>query len=156
MASAQCTYQQNEVDKFTKKKVISTKAHASLFGAMVDYIMFRSVDGNCFLDIHSSVDNSFGAVPEGASLLFRLANDSVVEATAAHLAIAAPAYVGTHIVFFFDATYSMELTALEQLASTPVVGMRIYHTDSYSDIDWQKPRKQEKLQRAAQCLLQAL
>lgn len=152
---AQCKYERNEVDKFTKDKVVVTRAKSPLFGAMVEYFDFRSQAGSYFIDIHSSVRRDFDGVPDGATLMFMLANDSVVEAKATHGAPVLPRMVGNMMAYFFDCTYAIDRAGLERMQASPVTAMRFYHYTSYSDVEVKKTARQERMQKAIICLLQA-
>ncbi len=153
-ANAQCKYVKNEVDRFTKSKVVVTKANVSLYGAMIDKWHFRSVDGSYFIDIHSSVRQSFDAIPADGELMFLLDNDSTVQAYSTGLFIPITQRAGNAIVQILDATYALDHVALEQLVSHKVVAIRFYHTNTYTELEM-KAAKQQKIMAAAKCLLEA-
>lgn len=156
MASfAQCKYEKNEVDKFTKDKVVITKARIVIHSAAADAMRFRHQGESYFLDLSVAVSKGISGVCNGSELNLLLSDSSVVTFTAVSGGDVDVTYNPYGNIRILHCTYAVAKDDLLRLAEVPVNSIRIHYCDTYEDTDISKPVKQEKVQKAVSCLLKA-
>lgn len=130
-ANAQCKYQRNEVDPFTKREVVQTKwerlfsnlgTAVNVYGARVDSFHYLTVGLN-MLDVFS--------VDEDAKLMFILDNDSVVTLKALEWVVADYSTTGSITTWYGSVDYYVPDSLLILLTSHTVKKLRLYMTDGY-------------------------
>lgn len=149
-----CSYDVDEYDRFTKKHEVSTSAHLP-FGSLRAKVEFLRKDS-----LHSMVlsynPGSVVGIAEGAELLFRFANDSVLTLTSMDHEVSDISYSGQYIIHWIRPRMRITAQDLRLFATQRLVAIRIHYTDGYRDEEFpDRAKKQEKIMRAAQCLLQA-
>jgi hypothetical protein len=170
-----CKYEKNEIDKFTKKKVVITKSE-KVFGT-VNTSGFYSVkqDGdNYYIEFDYLVQTSFSgtsrvatniAVKEKDQLMFLLENDEVVTLeSSSTVQTQMKSNMASGLVNWElnDVMYPITKEQLTVLQSAKTKTLRIYRTIGYDaqnfgqqdfmDVDIKKGN-QDDIQRLIQCVL---
>ena len=134
--------EKNEVDEFTKKKVISTnweklKNGNSLTGE--NYLYFKVTSINEALAFHLKwITNEMLSITEGSELMFKLSNDSIISLSALDSKIAgkgegSPGFLMSGILGINNIYTGSDILSLAGDAIT--TKLRIYTTGGYVDLE---------------------
>lgn len=170
-----CKYEKNEIDKFTKKKIVITKSE-KVFGT-VNTSGFYTVkqDGdNYYIEFDYLVQTSFSgtsnaekniAIKQNDQLMFLLENDEVVTLTSSKtVQTQMKPNMATQLVNWElnDVSYPITNEQLSTLLSAKTQTLRIYRTigfdgqnpgqQDFMDVDIKKGN-QDDIQKLIQCIL---
>jgi hypothetical protein len=170
-----CKYEKNEVDKFTKKKVVETKRE-KLFGTVntSGFYTVKQEGDKFFIEFDYLVQTSFSgtsraatniAVKEKDQLMFLLENDEVVtlESSSTVQSQMKPNMASGLVNWELnDVKYPVTLEQLKTLQSAKTKTLRIYRTIGYDaqnigqqenmDVDIKKA-SQDDMQKMIQCVI---
>ena len=171
-----CNYEKNEIDKFTKKKVVETKRE-KLFGTLNSsgFYTVKQEGDNFYLEFDYLVQSSFSgasrvatniAVKEKDQLMFLLENDEVVtlESSSTVQSQMKPNLSSGLVNWELnDVKYPITLEQLKTLQSAKTTTLRIYRTIGFDaqnigqqesmDVDIKKA-SQDDMQQMIQCVIQ--
>ncbi len=131
---------ENRIDDFTKHHVIRTDWEAlSREGGFYTHIRVSSIDHIIFFDLKWLHDNEIGAINEGARIMFKMTNDSIVtlhtlEGVVSCRGCGAVGFAGS-TGYGYQLSCSMGGQELSMLSKLPVKKMRIYLPDGYVEYD---------------------
>lgn len=154
-SNAQCKYLTNAYDKFEKTHRVETKARIHIYSLAADHLIFRRVGQRHFIDFAASVPGGTGGVSEGNAIKFLLADESVVEFRAVEYCATTLERVGNNLQPRLYCTYEADRERFVTLSSQPLVGIRIYYSAFYDDVNINARAAQEKVMQAARCLVDA-
>jgi hypothetical protein len=126
----------NEIDKFTKKRKIETSS-VTIYGSDMAIrpnkvsCYFRSVDSTYFLGL-DGFNTAAGVVGNFDKLYILLSNDSTIILNAKGGLQSYEMYNSTKS---YNYEYLITKKLIEQLSTLKAKSMRIYYSDTYSDID---------------------
>jgi hypothetical protein len=171
-----CNYEKNEIDKFTKKKVVETKRE-KLFGTLNSsgFYTVKQEGDNFYIEFDYLVQSSFSgasrvatniAVKEKDQLMFLLENDEVVtlESSSTVQSQMKPNLSSGLVNWELnDVKYPITLEQLKTLQSAKTTTLRIYRTIGFDaqnigqqesmDVDIKKA-SQDDMQQMIQCVIQ--
>jgi hypothetical protein len=170
-----CNYEKNEVDKFTKKKVVETKRE-KLFGTLNSsgFYTVKQEGDNFYIEFDYLVQSSFSgasrvatniAVKEKDQLMFLLENDEVVtlESSSTVQSQMKPNLSSGLVNWELnDVKYPVTLEQLKTLQSAKTTTLRIYRTIGFDaqnigqqesmDVDIKKA-SQDDMQNMIHCVI---
>jgi hypothetical protein len=171
-----CNFEKNEVDKFTKKKVVETKRE-KLFGTLNSsgFYTVKQEGDNFYIEFDYLVQSSFSgasrvatniAVKEKDQLMFLLENDEVVtlESSSTVQSQMKPNLSSGLVNWELnDVKYPVTLEQLKTLQSAKTTTLRIYRTIGFDaqnigqqesmDVDIKKA-SQDDMQQMINCVLE--
>jgi hypothetical protein len=171
-----CKFEKNEIDKFTKKKVVVTKSEKVFATLNTSGFYTVKQDGdNYYIEFDYLVQTSFSgtsnaekniAIKQNDQLMFLLENDEVVTLTSAKtVQTQMKPNMATQLVNWElnDVSYPVTKEQLSTLQSAKTKTLRIYRTigfdgqnigqQDFMDVDIKKGN-QDDIQRLIQCVLQ--
>ena len=171
-----CKYEKNEIDKFTKKKVVVTKSEKVFATLNTSGFYTVKQDGdNYYIEFDYLVQTSFSgtsnaekniAIKQNDELLFLLENDDVVTLKSSKtVQTQMKPNMATQLVNWElnDVSYPITKEQLSTLQSAKTKTLRIYRTigfdgqnigqQDFMDVDIKKGN-QDDIQKLIQCVLQ--
>ncbi len=171
-----CKYEKNEIDKFTKKKVVVTKSEKVFAALNTSGFYTVKQDGeNYYIEFDYLVQTSFSGtsnaeknivIKQNDQLMFLLENDEVVTLKASKtIQTQMKPNMTTQLVNWElnDVSYPVTKEQLSTLQSAKTKTLRIYRTigfdgqnfgqQDFMDVDIKKGN-QDDIQRLIQCVLQ--
>jgi hypothetical protein len=170
-----CKYEKNEIDKFTKKKVVVTKSEKVFTSLNTSgFYTVKQEDENFFIEFDYLVQTSFSgtskaetniAIKEKDQLMFLLENDEVITlVSSSTVQTQMKPNMASQLVNWElnDVTYPITLDQLKTLQSAKTKTLRIYRTigydaqnigqQEYMDVDLKKG-DQDDIQMLIQCVI---
>ena len=131
----ECKYARNEVDQFTKNKVLETKSE--WLGENIAYTL-KKIDDTKFLRIEMGSYSVF-AINDGAKLMFLTDSEDPIELTFPKYEVSktAPGAVASQYV---AQTINISGDVLTRLQTEKIIKVRFYTTDGFID----KPIKEKR------------
>lgn len=147
-----CVGLKMEKDEFTgaSKKSIVTPLENNLFGPTKTF-KFRKINDNFYLDVYHQMGSVVG-IREGAKIMLKLSNDSVVTLYSIDGYVSDYITVGTTIVKYILPTYKATEYDFSLLAKYDCVKYRIYYSDGYVDYTV-KSKFFEGIKKSATCII---
>jgi hypothetical protein len=150
-SSAQCNYEQNEVDSYTNAHKVTSRAKIALSMGTGAWFDFRIVNDAALLTIRITGSVGGSVVGEDDALMIKLANDSVV--TFRSRGLYTSEYQAAN-VWHITATYPATLDQFRAIAASTVNGFRMYTVTEYLEYSLaDKPKWQGRVKEAVECLL---
>lgn len=137
---AQCKYETNEVDKFTKKTVLKTK-YTALWQSMFHALSFKAkkLDTIRFLEMTYSTSYIY-SVEKDSKLMFLMGNDSIVTLIAMGYETANGVTAGTVTIWSAIVDYYLSAKDHAILMSNTIVNVRFYTRNGYIEKDVKNKR----------------
>jgi hypothetical protein len=174
--SQNCKYEKNEIDKFTKKKVVITKSEKVFYTLNTSGFYTVKQDGeNYYIEFDYLVQTSFSgtsnaekniSIKQNDQLMFLLENDEIVTLVSANtVQTQMKPNMTSQLVNWElnDVSYPISLEQLKTLQSAKTKILRIYRTigydaqnigqQDYMDVDIKKA-SQDDMQKMIQCVIQ--
>jgi hypothetical protein len=174
--SQNCKYEKNEIDKFTKKKVVITKSEKVFYTLNTSGFYTVKQDGeNYYIEFDYLVQTSFSgtsnaekniSIKQNDQLMFLLENDEIVTLVSANtVQTQMKPNMTSQLVNWElnDVSYPISLEQLKTLQSAKTKTLRIYRTIGYDaqnigqqenmDVDIKKA-SQDDMQKMIQCVIQ--
>lgn len=171
-----CKYEKNEIDKFTKKKVVVTKSEKVFTSLNTSgFYTVKQEDENFFIEFDYLVQTSFSGtskaetnitIKEKDQLMFLLENDEVITlVSSSTVQTQMKPNMASQLVNWElnDVAYPITLDQLKTLQSSKTKTLRIYRTigydaqnigqQEYMDVDLKKG-DQDDIQMLIQCVIQ--
>jgi hypothetical protein len=171
-----CKYEKNEIDKFTKKKVVVTKSEKVFATLNTSGFYTVKQDGdNYYIEFDYLVQTSFSgtsnaekniAIKQNDQLLFLLENDDVVTLTSSKtVQTQMKPNMATQLINWElnDVSYPVTKEQLNTLQSAKTKTLRMYRTigfdgqnlgqQDFMDVDIKKGN-QDDIQKLIQCVIQ--
>ena len=171
-----CKYEKNEIDKFTKKKVVVTKSEKVFTSLNTSgFYTVKQEDENFFIEFDYLVQTSFSGtskaetnitIKEKDQLMFLLENDEVITlVSSSTVQTQMKPNMASQLVNceLNDVAYPITLDQLKTLQSSKTKTLRIYRTigydaqnigqQEYMDVDLKKG-DQDDIQMLIQCVIQ--
>ena len=172
--SQNCKYEKNEIDKFTKKKVVITKSEKVFYTLNTSGFYTVKQDGeNYYIEFDYLVQTSFSgtsnaekniSIKQNDQLMFLLENDEVVTLVSSNtVQTQMKPNMASQLVNWElnDVTYPITLEQLKTLQSAKTKTLRIYRTigydaqnigqQDYMDVDIKKG-SQDDIQKLIKCI----
>lgn len=139
---------EDKTDDFTGHKVKRTSwSLISMTANFTGHFRISSINDNLYYDL-KLMNNSAFSIDEGGLLLFKLANDSIVQLKNLRFAITGFGDGAVNIngcnALGISTTYIMSQSQAEILKNNIVTKFRVYTNDGYLECDY-KPERYEKL-----------
>lgn len=170
-----CKYEKNEIDKFTKKKVVVTKSEKVFTSLNTSgFYTVKQEDENFFIEFDYLVQTSFSGtskaetnitIKEKDQLMFLLENDEVITlVSSSTVQTQMKPNMASQLVNWElnDVAYPITLDQLKTLQSAKTKTLRIYRTigydaqnigqQEYMDVDLKKG-DQDDIQMLIQCVV---
>lgn len=170
-----CKYEKNEIDKFTKKKVVVTKSEKVFTSLNTSgFYTVKQEDENFFIEFDYLVQTSFSGtskaetnitIKEKDQLMFLLENDEVITlVSSSTVQTQMKPNMASQLVNWElnDVAYPITLDQLKTLQSSKTKTLRIYRTigydaqnigqQEYMDVDLKKG-DQDDIQMLIQCVV---
>jgi len=174
--SQNCKYEKNEIDKFTKKKVVITKSEKVFYTLNTSGFYTVKQDGeNYYIEFDYLVQTSFSgtsnaekniSIKQNDQLMFLLENDEIVTLVSANtVQTQMKPNMTSQLVNWElnDVSYPISLEQLKTLQSAKTKTLRIYRTigydaqnigqQDYMDVDIKKA-SQDDIQKLINCLIE--
>ena len=174
--SQNCKYEKNEIDKFTKKKVIITKSEKVFYTLNTSGFYTVKQDGeNYYVEFDYLVQTSFSgtstaekniSIKQNDQLMFLLENDEIVTLVSSNtVQTQMKPNMTSQLVNWElnDVSYPITLEQLKTLQSAKTKTLRIYRTigydaqnigqQDYMDVDIKKA-SQDDIQKLINCLIE--
>ena len=171
-----CKYEKNEIDKFTKKKVVVTKSEKVFTSLNTSgFYTVKQEDENFFIEFDYLVQTSFSGtskaetnitIKEKDQLMFLLENDEVITlVSSSTVQTQMKPNMASQLVNWElnDVVYPITLEQLKTLQSAKTKTLRIYRTigydaqnfgqQDYMDVDIKKA-SQDDIQKLINCLIE--
>lgn len=175
VSAQNCKYEKNEIDKFTKKKVVITKSEKVFATLNTSGFYTVKQDGdNYYIEFDYLVQTSFSgtsnaekniAIKQNDQLMFLLENDEVVTLTSSKtVQTQMKPNMATQLVNWElnDVSYPITKEQLSTLLSSKTKTLRIYRTigfdgqnigqQDFMDVDIKKGN-QDDMQKLIQCIV---
>ncbi|KKN74653.1 hypothetical protein LCGC14_0388550 [marine sediment metagenome] len=142
-----CKYKRNEVDKFTKTKVIQTKGVKVLYG-LTDYTLISGLVLNEYKYLRVSLStHTLTSFRKNSKFMLMFESDSVITVTA--IANSKASHAGD--MWFTHVNYLITKEQLDYLSSNKIVTIRLYSSDGYIE-DNIKNKRALSLQKDLKCI----
>lgn len=126
---------EDKIDEFTNTSVKRTSQEV-LFRAFTEgfgYCIAR-INQSTFMEVYFSMGRVF-AIDEGAELMFKLSDGSVVTLFNSKYDLSNLYSMGGSSYYYVRLTFPLRETEIKALKSTPISKLRIYTTDGYFERD---------------------
>lgn len=147
----ECRYEKNEIDKFTKSKILKTK-WTGLWSTLRSGLAFKAlrINDTKYLELCYSASSIY-SINEGSELMFLMNNDSVVKLIADESKIADPHTSSYGTTWSIAVDYYLPESDYKVLLNGIVKTIRFYTPDGYIEKEI-KMKRSKNLNKILKCI----